>query len=163
MLAHQAWLMMDAVARTLGRLYLTKRNLLEWVPAAQAAYGVEHRLWTSYRNLREGVILALAASIPKILRVPNEVEFFASAGLDTNAVLGFGLIQLAGGLLLVLAGTRLGGAYVTAGVFLASAVMLLATGSVPLGLVSFLPVVMAGLVVVSTTRDTGDSPPTLDP
>ena len=41
MLAHQAWLMADAVVRTLGRLYFTKRNLLEWVPAAQAGYGVD--------------------------------------------------------------------------------------------------------------------------
>jgi cyclic beta-1,2-glucan synthetase len=35
-LAHQAWLMVDAVARTLGRLFIHKKHLLEWVTAAQA-------------------------------------------------------------------------------------------------------------------------------
>ena len=38
-LAHQAWLMGDAIARTLTRLFVTRRHLLEWVPAAQAAIG----------------------------------------------------------------------------------------------------------------------------
>ena len=35
-LAHQAWLMVDAIVRTLARLYVTRRNLLEWMTAAQA-------------------------------------------------------------------------------------------------------------------------------
>ena len=35
-LAHQAWLMVDAVTRTLGRLFIHQRRLLEWVTAAQA-------------------------------------------------------------------------------------------------------------------------------
>ena len=35
-LAHQAWLMVDAVTRTLCRLIIYRRRLLEWVTAAQA-------------------------------------------------------------------------------------------------------------------------------
>ena len=35
-LAHQAWLMVDAIVRTLARLYVTRRHLLEWTTAAQA-------------------------------------------------------------------------------------------------------------------------------
>nr|WP_198374723.1 glucoamylase family protein [Roseomonas rubea] len=35
-LAHQAWLMADAILRTLVRLFVTRRHLLEWVTAAQA-------------------------------------------------------------------------------------------------------------------------------
>ena len=35
-LAHQAWLMVDAILRTLFRLFLHRRNLLEWTTAAQA-------------------------------------------------------------------------------------------------------------------------------
>ena len=35
-LAHQAWLMVDAVARTLGRLFIHRKRMLEWVTAAQA-------------------------------------------------------------------------------------------------------------------------------
>src|SRR5581483_6427463 len=39
LLADQAWLMGDAIVRTLWRLYVTRRHLLEWIPAAQAATG----------------------------------------------------------------------------------------------------------------------------
>jgi cyclic beta-1,2-glucan synthetase len=63
MLPHQAWLMADAVVRTLGRLYVTKRSLLEWVPAAQAKYGVDLSLRASYRHLRWGVFLAALAGL----------------------------------------------------------------------------------------------------
>jgi len=35
-LAHQAWLMVDAMGRTLVRLFVHRRKLLEWVTAAQA-------------------------------------------------------------------------------------------------------------------------------
>ena len=36
-LAHQAWLMVDAVARTLFRLFIHRRRLLEWTTAAQVS------------------------------------------------------------------------------------------------------------------------------
>ena len=36
-LADQAWLMGDAIARTLWRLFVSRRHLLEWAPAAQAS------------------------------------------------------------------------------------------------------------------------------
>jgi cyclic beta-1,2-glucan synthetase len=36
-LADQAWLMGDAIARTLWRLFVSRRHLLEWTPAAQIA------------------------------------------------------------------------------------------------------------------------------
>jgi cyclic beta-1,2-glucan synthetase len=35
-LAHQAWVMVDAVGRTLFRLFILRRHLLEWVPSAQS-------------------------------------------------------------------------------------------------------------------------------
>ena len=35
-LAHQAWVMVDAVVRTLFRLFIRRRHLLEWMTAAQA-------------------------------------------------------------------------------------------------------------------------------
>ncbi len=60
-LTHQAWLMVDAMVRTLWRLYVSRRNLLEWVAAAHQGYGVDLRLRSFYRHLRWGVILAVAA------------------------------------------------------------------------------------------------------
>ncbi|MGD8279466.1 MAG: glucoamylase family protein, partial [Gemmatimonadota bacterium] len=63
MLAHQAWLMTDAIVRTLGRLYVTRRHLLEWVPAAQAGYGVDLKLRAFFGHLRWGVILGVVAGV----------------------------------------------------------------------------------------------------
>ena len=71
MLAHQVWLMVDAVVRTLGRLYVTKRNLLEWVAAAQAGYGVDLRLRSFCQHLRWGVVLAVAAGTLFIVLKPG--------------------------------------------------------------------------------------------
>ena len=40
-LAYQAWLMADAIVRTLVRMFVTRKNLLEWVTAAQAKHAVD--------------------------------------------------------------------------------------------------------------------------
>jgi cyclic beta-1,2-glucan synthetase len=71
MLAHQAWLMVDAVVRTLVRLYVTKRRLLEWVAAAQAGYGVDLRLQAFYGHLRWGVVLAALAGLLFVVFKPG--------------------------------------------------------------------------------------------
>ncbi|MDH3457925.1 MAG: glycosyl transferase, partial [Gemmatimonadota bacterium] len=71
MLAHQTWLMVDAVARTLWRLYVTKRNFLEWVTAAQADYGADLRLRIFYWHLRWGVILAVGAGFLFLVLKPG--------------------------------------------------------------------------------------------
>ena len=71
MLGHQAWLMVDAVLRTLWRLYVTKRNLLEWVPAAQSGQRVGLGLRASYRHLRWGVVVAAGAALLFIVFKPG--------------------------------------------------------------------------------------------
>ncbi|MDP2703284.1 MAG: glucoamylase family protein, partial [Candidatus Rokubacteria bacterium] len=62
MLAHQAWLMSDAIVRTLVRVYVTHRHLLEWVTAAQARSGLGLDLWGFYRRMGGGLALALCAA-----------------------------------------------------------------------------------------------------
>src|SRR6202021_4290662 len=47
-IAHQGWLMGDAIARTLWRLFVTRRHLLEWVPAAQVTIGPRLDLFGFY-------------------------------------------------------------------------------------------------------------------
>ena len=71
MLAHQAWLMADGVVRTLVRLLITRRNLLEWVTAAQAGYGVDLRLRAFFLHLRWGLILAAAAGTLFLVAKPE--------------------------------------------------------------------------------------------
>src|SRR6185312_16106468 len=60
-LAYQAWLMGDAVLRTLIRLFVTRRNLLAWVTAAQAQGRRQARLGGAYGGGAGGVVLALVA------------------------------------------------------------------------------------------------------
>jgi len=59
-IAYQAWVMSDAILRTLFRL-ISRRNLLEWVTAAQAKYAVDLSLDGMYRRMFGGVAVALGA------------------------------------------------------------------------------------------------------
>ncbi len=70
-LAHQARYMTDAVVRTLWRLYVTKRNLLKWVAAAQVGYGADLRLRAFYLHLRWSVLLASGAGVLIVILKPG--------------------------------------------------------------------------------------------
>ncbi|MEA2680093.1 MAG: cyclic beta,2-glucan synthetase, partial [Candidatus Binataceae bacterium] len=59
LLAHQAWLMTDAIARTLYRLYVSHRRLLEWRTAAQAKSMTRLDLRGFYLSMAGGVVLAI--------------------------------------------------------------------------------------------------------
>jgi cyclic beta-1,2-glucan glucanotransferase len=63
MLTHQAWLMSDAIVRTLVRVYGTHRRLLEWMTAAQAKAGLRLDLRGFCRRMGGGVALAAAAAM----------------------------------------------------------------------------------------------------
>ena len=58
-IAHQGWLMGDAIVRTLWRLFVTRRHLLEWVPAAQVTIGPRLDLFGFYRVMAGGVGLGI--------------------------------------------------------------------------------------------------------
>src|SRR4029450_12121623 len=63
LLAHQAWLMTDAIVRTLFRVYVTRRKLLEWMTAAQAKSALSITLGSVYRWMGGAVVLAAVAGI----------------------------------------------------------------------------------------------------
>jgi cyclic beta-1,2-glucan synthetase len=63
LLAHQAWLMADAIARTGFRLFVSHRMLLEWITAAQAKVGPRLDLIGFYRQMAGGVALAFGAML----------------------------------------------------------------------------------------------------
>jgi cyclic beta-1,2-glucan synthetase len=62
MLAHQAWLMSDAIVRSLVRMYVTHRRRLEWVTAAQAKSDLFLDLGGFYRRMGGGVVVAVLAA-----------------------------------------------------------------------------------------------------
>ena len=71
-LAHQAWVMVDAVVRTLFRLFIRRRHLLEWVTAAQTT--------EDSRFDRRGFTLQITASLGSAVFV---AILFYSLGLQS--------------------------------------------------------------------------------
>ncbi len=75
LLAQQAWLMMDAIVRTLVRLFITRRQLLNWVTALEAKTVAGHSL----KNL----VLSLGSSSTIVLGAGAIVLLFNPAGIKT--------------------------------------------------------------------------------
>ncbi|MDQ6872954.1 MAG: glycosyl transferase, partial [Gemmatimonadota bacterium] len=75
LVASQAWLMVDAISRTLFRLFVRRRKLLEWVTAAQSKVSVRLGLVGMYLWMGGGVALAAAVVVivacddPRSLRI----------------------------------------------------------------------------------------------
>ncbi len=69
-LAHQTWLMADAILRTLGRLVITRKHLLEWVTAAQAQHAFAWKLSGMYTRMAGGLVLTTAAAVALALGRP---------------------------------------------------------------------------------------------
>ncbi|PZR71636.1 MAG: glycosyl transferase [Chthoniobacterales bacterium] len=61
LIASQAWLMADAIYRTLFRLFVRRRRLLEWVTAAQVKVSNRFGLFGMYLWMSGGVALAVVA------------------------------------------------------------------------------------------------------
>lgn len=61
-LPDQAWRMLDAIARTLTRIFITRRHLLEWTSAAQTMKHPHLTVWGFYQHMAPGTLLGLAAA-----------------------------------------------------------------------------------------------------
>ncbi len=61
LLPDAGWRMIDAIGRTVWRLAVSRRHLLEWVTAAQSAGGARPGVRGSYRAMAGGVVFGLAA------------------------------------------------------------------------------------------------------
>lgn len=94
--------------------------------------------------------LGVAAAAPKILQMPQELEFLKAIGFSAIAVSILGVIQLAGGVLLFSEKSRLPGAMLTALAFLISSVAIFTGGNTKFGLISLLPVVLTIIVAYDT-------------
>jgi cyclic beta-1,2-glucan synthetase len=76
-LAHQAALMSDAILRTLYRLFGSHRNLLEWVPAAQARRTSAQTIVGLYGKMAGAVVIGILAGISCAF-FANRVWFLAA-------------------------------------------------------------------------------------
>ncbi len=70
LLAEQAAVMTDAIGRTLLRLFLTRRRLLEWTTAEQSRSGPMRGVVGHYRRMAGSVIVAVATAADAALAPP---------------------------------------------------------------------------------------------
>lgn len=73
LLAYQAWLMLDAILRTLARIFISGRNLLQWVTAAQAKSAVDLNIFGMYKRMIASVLFALAALFAVLFARPHSL------------------------------------------------------------------------------------------
>ncbi len=76
-LAHQAWLMGDAIARTLVRLYVTRRHLLEWTTTAQTKSELSRDIGGAYRRMGGALVVVAAAGALVLLLRPSSLAVAA--------------------------------------------------------------------------------------
>jgi cyclic beta-1,2-glucan synthetase len=73
-ISYQAWLMGDAILRTLSRVFFSQKKMLEWTTAAQARHAVDLKITGVYKRMSGGVLLALAAAVAVRLIHPLALE-----------------------------------------------------------------------------------------
>ncbi len=61
LMAHQAWASADAICRTLYRMFVSRRRLLEWRTASDAARGLADDLPSYNRTMAGSVVIGLAS------------------------------------------------------------------------------------------------------
>lgn len=70
-LGDQAWHMGDAIVRTLIRLFITRRHLLEWTTAAQSSRSPQPDLRGCYASMAGGTLLALSLAGAAVIFNPS--------------------------------------------------------------------------------------------
>jgi cyclic beta-1,2-glucan synthetase len=70
-LADQAWRMGDAIVRTLARLLVTRRHLLEWTTAAQSQASPRLDVGGFYRRMAGGTSLGLVMTVGALVAAPS--------------------------------------------------------------------------------------------
>ena len=100
-----------------------------------------------YSILAVLVFLAVSSGITKIMLMQQDVDFFGQYGFTNPILIGFGIIQLVGGVMLVPPRTRVNGASMVAVTFLISAMVLFMAGAVPIALVTLFCTGLLGYVI----------------
>jgi cyclic beta-1,2-glucan glucanotransferase len=88
-LAYQAWLMADAIVRTLVRLFITHKHMLEWITAAQAKHRVNLKPIGIFGRMFGGVALGVATLAVIWWRSPHVLYLaipFAAAWITSPAL-----------------------------------------------------------------------------
>ena len=86
-LAHQAWVMADAIGRTLWRMIVSRQHLLEWESASDAARRLSNDASAAWRHLWISPAVALLARADRPWRPSGPVDWrrAAAGALDARA------------------------------------------------------------------------------
>ena len=93
------------------------------------------------------VLLAVSSGVTKILLMEQDVLFFGKYGFSDPILIAYGLVQLLGGLLMIVKRTRFAGAAIVAITFLVSLALLLIEGNIPVSIVTVVAMALLGVVM----------------
>lgn len=96
------------------------------------------------------VFLAVSSGITKIMLMQQDVVLFGEYGFTNPILITYGVIQLIGGILLVLPKTRVIGALLVAITFLISLVVLVMAGKIPVAIVTLICIALLCLIIKQT-------------
>lgn len=99
-------------------------------------------------------LVAVFSGVTKVMLMQQEIEFFGRYGFSNAAIIAFGMAQLVGGALLPFKKSRFVGAAVVAITFLASLVMLMMDGNMPVSIVTLVMTLLLGVVMRQRWRET---------
>jgi hypothetical protein len=99
-------------------------------------------------------LLSIAAGLTKVMQTQQEMEFLQGLGLNSFLIVGFGLVQIIGGVLLVPKKTRMPGAILVALALVVSTALIFIGGNFAFGLFSVIPIALAGVIIYQTARIT---------
>ncbi len=93
------------------------------------------------------IFLAVSSGITKVALMQQDVDFFGKYGFSNPILVVYGLVQLIGGVLMMLKRTRLVGAAVVAITFLISLVILLMEGNIPVSAATVVATLLLGAII----------------
>lgn len=103
-------------------------------------------------NLYLTALLSIATGIFKIMQQEADITLFEKIGFNATGTTLLGVVQLIGGVLLLISKTRLTGAIIMIITFTLASIAVFANGMLVFGVISLLFIAMAYLVIVYLKR-----------
>jgi len=100
------------------------------------------------------ILLSIGAGLAKVMQVPQEVAFLEGVGLTTLMIIAFGVFQILGGLLTAIPKSKFYGSVIVIVGFIISTILIFLTENVKFGMISMVPVILAGVVAFTSIKNT---------
>jgi len=97
-------------------------------------------------------LLGIAAGTAKVMEIPQEMEFLLGVGLSADHILGLGVMQILGGVLMVLFKARFIGSIIAALAFLLTSVLLFMSENMLFAAVSLVPLALTCRVIYQAKK-----------